>query len=213
MAREWYKIYDSVIDSVCPDYKMGLEAVVNAIPSNAKNIVELGSGTGELTYRIAQTYPNTNIVGVDINIPLLDIAKYKSRSYGNVRLLNLDILGLDFAGFDTIVSGLVFHLLPQHYRDVILERMVSSQASAVVIFDRVKGETQEKEKTFLEYFAHNLQGKRLAQDLIEELIKESRINKPMKLSKQKKLFEENRFMLKILHQNPNHGFVTYGFYR
>ena len=209
MAHAWYSTYDSLISKVCPDYELGLDAIVKGILGDVNRILELGCGTGNLTSLLAKTFPQAQIVGIDKEELMLDIARTKLRRYKNVELINRKIPQVDAKGFDAVVSSLVFHLLPEEDRLQMLQTVYKSGAKYFVIFDRMKGESEEQENTFLHYFAQQLQGKELPDDAQHQLVQESKKNNPMKLSEHRAICEENELKFEILHQNPNHGFMVY----
>jgi demethylmenaquinone methyltransferase/2-methoxy-6-polyprenyl-1,4-benzoquinol methylase len=82
---------------------------VNII-KNAK-ILDLGCGTGNLTLAIANDYPESKIIGIDISNDQLDYARIKATDYTNVEFLNGSMDRLDFEdeSFDLVMSSMVFH--------------------------------------------------------------------------------------------------------
>ncbi|MEK6891661.1 MAG: class I SAM-dependent methyltransferase [Nanoarchaeota archaeon] len=209
MAHEWYSSYDALVPRVCPDYELGLDAIVNSMPTRSRSILELGSGTGNLTLRLAQRFPQAKVIGIDIDTKMLESAKKKTGNYENVNLIKGEFPFVNFGRFDAVVSSLLFHLMSE--KDIIetLEKIYKSRTKYITVFDRMKGETLEQEELFLQYFAAQLQGNRIPNKKIKELIRESRKNNPMKLSEHRAICEANRYGFEILHQNPNHGFMVY----
>jgi SAM-dependent methyltransferase len=77
-------------------------------------ILDLGCGTGTLALAIKRAFPNVEVVGVDIDPDVLAIARSKAAAAGlDIELIQGSIDRLDFpdAGFDRVVSSLVFHHL------------------------------------------------------------------------------------------------------
>src|SRR3989338_8982000 len=87
MNNSWYRDYDELIGKVCPNYDVSLTRLVESVSEGAKRIVELGTGTGNLTERLASRFPDTQIVGYDDDHSMLGRAKEKLRQYGNVELV------------------------------------------------------------------------------------------------------------------------------
>lgn len=81
--------------------------IVNHI-TNGKSILDLACGTGILTRKIAEKFPNSEIVGVDITESYLELAKKNSSSYKNISyvLQDAETLKLD-SKFDCITSSYI----------------------------------------------------------------------------------------------------------
>ena len=209
MAHEWYSSYDIIVPKICPDYNLGLDSIVDSIPSSTKSILELGNGTGNLTLRLAQRFPEAKVVGIDADAKMLESAKQKTSGYRNVNLVRGEFPFINFGRFDAVVSSLLFHLLPENDRRDILEKIYKSGTNHIAIFDRIKGETQEQEDGFFDYFVRQLIGKGLPTGIVFNLINESVGNNPIKLSEHVAICDANGFKFNILYQNPAHGFVAY----
>lgn len=70
--------------------------------------LDLGCGTGILTRMLADKFPNSHIVGVDVSANYLEVAKKNSRHYKNITYIHQDAeqLTLDDK-FDCIVSSYI----------------------------------------------------------------------------------------------------------
>jgi demethylmenaquinone methyltransferase/2-methoxy-6-polyprenyl-1,4-benzoquinol methylase len=55
--------------------------------SDGNSFLDLACGTGILTRKIAEKFPNGNIVGVDITKSYLDVAKQNSNSFDNISFI------------------------------------------------------------------------------------------------------------------------------
>ncbi|EFK94973.1 Methyltransferase type 12 [sediment metagenome] len=206
---EWYGVYDLEIKRICPDYEMGLDAVAkNLSLHSATKVLELGCGTGNLSARILSRCREVKLVGVDNNEQMLEQARVKLKTFADrVNLIHRDVTEVDLTGFEQVVSSLLFHLLSKEKRDLLFERIIHSKVREVIVFDRVKGETSTQEKKNLQSFARNLSQHEIAGVLYQALVKESRANQPLSLSELKNIFAY--FHLKVIYQNPQHGFTGY----
>ncbi len=76
--------------------------------TNAKSILDLACGTGILTRKIAEKFPNSEIVGVDITESYLELAKKNSSLHENISYVFQDAekLHLD-SKFDCITSSYI----------------------------------------------------------------------------------------------------------
>ncbi|MFY9301674.1 MAG: class I SAM-dependent methyltransferase [Candidatus Nitrosotenuis sp.] len=83
----------------------------NTILSHMKrgaSVLDLACGTGILTRKIAQKFPDSKIVGVDITQSCLEVAKRNSSTFQNITFVNQDAEKLDLgAKFDCITSSYI----------------------------------------------------------------------------------------------------------
>ena len=84
------------------------EEIIKKIPSTSNSILELACGTGILTKKIAENFPNSRIVGVDITETYLNIAKKRTRSLPNVIYIFEDAEKINLnEKFDCITSSYI----------------------------------------------------------------------------------------------------------
>ncbi len=103
-------------------------------------IVEVGCGTGTLTWMLAQRFPGARIAGVDLDQEALDLARAKSLDgVPAPAFREADARNLPFAdgSADVVVTSLFFHhLLPQGKRQVLAEiRRVLRPGGQLVVAD------------------------------------------------------------------------------
>ncbi|MGI0004096.1 MAG: class I SAM-dependent methyltransferase [Candidatus Nitrosotenuis sp.] len=96
-------------------------AIISHIPEG-NSILDLACGTGILTRKLAQKFPNSKIVGVDITLSYLEMAKRNSSSFQNISFIHQDAekLNLD-SKFDCIVSSYI----PKYCNPEILTQICS----------------------------------------------------------------------------------------
>ncbi len=105
--------YDNNIKYLLLDYDKILDCAVKQIKKREQEhfkILDLGCGTGNLTQKIRNAYPNADIFAIDFSDDMLNIAK--SKNIENVKYINADIFSLDtihIPFFDVIISSYVFH--------------------------------------------------------------------------------------------------------
>ncbi|HKA89284.1 MAG TPA: methyltransferase domain-containing protein [Haliangiales bacterium] len=86
-------------------------------------VLDAGCGTGEATLRLAELYPRSKLLGVDIIDAHLALAADRCARFGDrVRFENRSIYGLDLPGgtFDLTVCRHVIHSIP-HPEQVLAE--------------------------------------------------------------------------------------------
>jgi len=125
---------DEIMRDESPDYvqknlKYGLLGYVNEKEFEEKRILDFGCGGGASTMILGRMFPNTEIVGIELNANLLSIAKLRSIHYGfddRIRLLispDDNSLPKDIGRFDyVILNAVVEHLLP-HERRMLLPKI------------------------------------------------------------------------------------------
>lgn len=76
-----------------------------------KSILDLGCGPGSFTSELKMLYPKSQVVGLDLAVEMLKIAKKKQRWTRKAAFINADMNRLPFADeqFDLIFSNQVIH--------------------------------------------------------------------------------------------------------
>lgn len=89
-----------------PQIDVGRELIAMARVKKNDNVLDIGCGTGSLTLDIARISCNGRIVGIDPSAEMLESAKEKTLSSGNVSLINLSAQEMDFRDeFDLVFSN------------------------------------------------------------------------------------------------------------
>jgi tRNA (cmo5U34)-methyltransferase len=111
------EIFDELIRTLIPSYGYMVDSMVLALPFHQKekiNILDLGCGTGNISLKVKERFPNARITCVDMAENMIKMAKYKLASYDDVEFIIADVRDLDFKDdFDAVVSSLALHHL-QH---------------------------------------------------------------------------------------------------
>jgi SAM-dependent methyltransferase len=115
LGRRWLtSLYDPVLRWTMREgtFKRALIAQAGIAPGN--RVLDLGCGTGTLTVLIKRSVARADVVGVDVDPTMLQIARAKVARHGlDVRLDEARTSTLPYpdASFDQVVSSLVFHHL------------------------------------------------------------------------------------------------------
>jgi trans-aconitate methyltransferase len=67
--------YDSRIRTFIPFYEEMLDVAAEAVPARARDIVDLGVGTGALALRCLARAPGARLTGVDMDAEILEVAR------------------------------------------------------------------------------------------------------------------------------------------
>jgi tRNA (cmo5U34)-methyltransferase len=108
-------IYDANIVRLIPHYGEMLDALVSALPfglGSSPRVLDLGSGTGTLSARILERYPEAEVVCLDMAAGMLSMAQAKLASSRKVSFVQADFSSWEGEGkFDAVVSSLALHHL------------------------------------------------------------------------------------------------------
>ena len=109
-ARE----YDQYMLKVVPDYLEMLQCITDYIPFDSDRpirICDLGCGTGNVTERLVEKYPEADLTCVDLSPAMMDMAKAKIKDK-QIQWIQADFYDYRFDGeFDLITSSLALHHL------------------------------------------------------------------------------------------------------
>lgn len=81
---------------------------------SGQRVLDLGCGTGTLTIMVKQAHPDSEVIGLDGDPQILDIARYKAIQTGSPITFDegmADQLPYPDASFDRVLSSMVFHHL------------------------------------------------------------------------------------------------------
>lgn len=109
------KEYDDIINKLIPYYSQMLNARIGSIPNDNDSkirVLDLGCGTGTISKRISERFPNSEIVCIDIAANMVEIAKFKLQNHPIKSFQVADFTTTKFESkFDVVVSSLALHHL------------------------------------------------------------------------------------------------------
>ncbi len=109
------KEYDDNIIKLIPFYPQILDALIGSLSYNNDykiRVLDLGCGTGTISKRISEKFPNSDITCVDIASNMIEIAKFKLQNYPLKSFKIGDFSNISFdAKYDVVVSSLALHHL------------------------------------------------------------------------------------------------------
>ena len=116
--------YDAVTQYVLPPNENWIrQGVVDAVVGKPKRIVDLGCGTGSTTILLRESFPEAEIIGLDLSPYMLAIADHKARRLNyNIQWLHglAEATNLPDNSFDLVTASLLFHETPPHITVAIL---------------------------------------------------------------------------------------------
>ena len=108
--------YDSLIRRSVPLYDTMIERLVTYLPQGRRRVLELGCGTGNLSLRLAERYPDAEVTLVDASPEMLAITLARLAASGESdpgrfrkHEAPFEALGLEPASFDLVTSCISIH--------------------------------------------------------------------------------------------------------
>jgi len=107
--------YDGFILKVIPSYHEMIDCLVSCIPFKedmSLKILDLGCGTGNISKKVKERYPEAQITCVDMAENMLKIAKNKLSNYSGISYILSDFRDLDMDDdYHVVISSLALHHL------------------------------------------------------------------------------------------------------
>lgn len=108
--------YDPITQyAILPNETWVRQALVERVQGQPRRILDLGCGTGSTTLLLKQSFPEAEVIGLDLSPYMLFMADYKAQETG----LTLELFqkhaaetGFPDASFDLVTASLLFHETP-----------------------------------------------------------------------------------------------------
>jgi SAM-dependent methyltransferase len=132
-AEAWQESWDRQQEGYMPDRELRLTAlldVVEAVAGPRPLVVDLACGTGTISRRLLERFPEARAIAVDVDPALLTIARASLRDDARVRFVRADLADPAWAGrlpetqVDAVLTATALHWLPESllrrvYRDLV----------------------------------------------------------------------------------------------
>ncbi|MEH1908854.1 MAG: class I SAM-dependent methyltransferase [Nostoc sp.] len=129
--------FDTGIRQLLPRYDEMLEVISRCVPSTSRRILELGCGTGELSIKILNRFPDAQVIALDYSPRMVQFAQDKITAAGyEQRWTGIQADFGDWANnpenldigseFDACVSSLAIHHLQDEMKLKLFERIAAS---------------------------------------------------------------------------------------
>ncbi|MCC5627354.1 methyltransferase domain-containing protein [Nostoc sphaeroides CHAB 2801] len=129
--------FDTGIRQLLPRYDEMLEVITRCVPSTSRRILELGCGTGELSLKILNRFPDAQVIALDYSPRMLQFAQDKITGAGYQK--HWTGTQADFGDwadnpekfdignkFDSCVSSLAIHHLQDEMKLKLFGRIAAS---------------------------------------------------------------------------------------
>lgn len=174
--------YDGLIPKLIPHYEEQHEIMLKLIPFSRKSpmkVLDLGCGTGVLSYHILKNFENALVVLFDLAKNMLETSKKNLLNYKNRITFKQGNFAQDDFGmnYDVIVSGLSIHHLDHKGKEELYQRIFNALNPGGIFINReivygatpgltdlyhslwrkyIKGNGEDDEKWFNNYLAEDL---------------------------------------------------------
>ena len=103
-------------------------------------VLDIGCGTGEFERLVLKDHPEQRMVGVDLSVKMLEVARQKCQAYPNVTFCTAGAAALPFPdySFDVVVSASALHYFDQPEMSLKEMRRVLKPGGSAVIMDWCK---------------------------------------------------------------------------
>lgn len=173
--------YDGIIQTIIPRHSALLRTVIEYLPTSPGRVLELGCGTGILTEMVHVTFPEAEIVGMDLSKEMLDIASVKE-SLAGTRFIEGDIRGEWPNGqFDAIITTLCLHHLTREERCDIVQRAARALTpdGRFICGDIFRAEEEWEEDLRMESWGRAMKYAGASDEIVTEMMSQRRERKPL----------------------------------
>lgn len=116
--------YDPITQYVLPPNETSVrQQAIKAIGGQPRRILDLGCGTGSTTLMLKQTFPEAQVIGLDLSPYMLVMGEYKAKQAGlDIQWQHGKAEATSFADgeFDLVTASLLFHETPPEIAQAIL---------------------------------------------------------------------------------------------
>jgi tRNA (cmo5U34)-methyltransferase len=111
--EEEAKEFDDTIVKLIPMYSQMIDSMIFTIPQNVSDefkVLDLGTGTGNVSKAIKEKFEHANIDCIDIAEKMIEMAKIKLGDYADIHYYTGDFYEFEFEEkYDVVVSSLALH--------------------------------------------------------------------------------------------------------
>jgi ubiquinone/menaquinone biosynthesis C-methylase UbiE len=145
--------YDSLIHRAVPRYDEMIARLLEYLPRDAHRVLELGSGTGNLSLRLAESLPDVALTLVDGSDEMIALVRSRldeasSSPSGRVRSIVARFEELDFPAdsFDLVVSSISLHHVEDKAALYARIRSLMTKSGRFCFADQIRGEPESNHR-------------------------------------------------------------------
>lgn len=171
----------------CFDDFYSIPVSIIDIPSLKPTILDIGSGTGLMSSRILEKYPEAKMTLIDLSDKMMEIAKDRFSGWSNIDYIIDDYTTHAFHGkFDIIVSSLSIHHLTDKEKKSLYQRVYTllNEGGIFVNADQVLGQTPFIESLYKNDWKYKIENSGLSQEEIVSAHERTKLDKMSTLEDQ-----------------------------
>ncbi|MFB6242362.1 MAG: trans-aconitate 2-methyltransferase [Candidatus Nanosalina sp.] len=127
------------------DYEGQADLVEDAAPDHVERICDGGCGSGGLTDILAERYPEAEVLGVDLNSEMLEVARDVTENLQNMDFRSADLLEVE-GEFDIYtIFGTTSHFPPEELQELFNRIHENLIENGVLVFDYKSPESKKHE--------------------------------------------------------------------
>ncbi|HTV89609.1 MAG TPA: class I SAM-dependent methyltransferase [Stellaceae bacterium] len=133
-----------------------LRAALHRTVGSRARLLDIGCGTGEFLREVKRNYPRLAVVGLDLSVPYLAVARRRLANWSRVRLVGAAAEAMPFAdaAFDVVSCVYLFHELPARVRRAVVAEIgrVLKPGGSLILLDSLQKGDDPSYDSLLDYF-------------------------------------------------------------
>ncbi len=184
-------------------------AIINKESQASIKVLDLGAGTGLMSYYVLKMFPNANMTLIDLSQGMLEIAKERLLSLSsNFEILEANYVNYQFTQkFDVVISALSIHHLDNEEKQVLFTNIYSclKPGGQFINADQVLGSTTSIEAIYRDQWLKEVTSSGISQEELAKALER------MKEDKMSKLDDQLKWLREIGFEEVNCWFKDYSF--
>jgi len=176
-------------------------------------VLDLGAGTGLLSWMVAERFPRSRVTLVDLSVEMLRVARRRfPEGNGRFEFRNMDYARKPLPrGYDLVVSALSIHHLTHGDKKELFGKVHDTLADGgyFVNADQVHGETPEQETSYREWWLRRVREAGVSDGDLDAALSRMRANRNATLRAQLGWLVEAGFGV-VRCAYSDHRFAVYG---
>ena len=162
-ANEMNEFFNRVVDIDYDERHLKLieakEKIIDFLPGNMKNVIDLGTGTGLQLIKLYKKYPNVHTIAIDISDGMLKKLEERHIS-DNITIVNKSFFDYDFGNdIDAVISSQALHHFEPKDKLTLYKKVYDClKKDGVFVNEDYFAEDEETEKQLFEDYYNLVRG-------------------------------------------------------
>lgn len=162
-ANEMNEFFNRVVDIDYDERHLKLieakEKIIDFLPKNMKNVIDLGTGTGLQLIKLYKEYPNVHTTAIDISDGMLKKLEERHIS-DNITIVNKSFFDYDFGNdIDAVISSQALHHFESNDKLTLYKKVYEClKKDGVFVNEDYFAENEETEKKLFEDYYNLVRG-------------------------------------------------------